>query len=335
MLAASPQIGVRMRRREFISLIGGTVITWPTMVRAQRAKLPIIGFLGPASASAMRSWTDSFVRRLRELGWIDGHTVAIELRWADGHNERYAEVAAEFIQLKVDVIVTTGSGVPAFKQATSEIPVVFAIANDPVGSGLVASLSRPGGNVTGLSIQASDLAGKRIELLREIRPSFKRLAALGSTGNPVTASEMGEVQAAARMLGLEVVRSEIRDSEEIAPAIKALKGQVDAVYVQSDPLMNTNRVRINTLALDAQLPTFSGIRDYVEAGSLMSYGPNFPYLYRRTAEYVDKILRGAKPGELPVEQPTKFELVINLNTAKALGITVPTALLTRADDVIE
>jgi putative ABC transport system substrate-binding protein len=301
----------------------------------QRGKLPTIGFLGPASASAMRPWIDAFVARLRELGWVEGLTVAIEVRWAEGHSERFAEVAAEFIRLKVDVIVTTGTAVPILKQATSVIPIVFAISNDPLGSGIVASLSKPGGNATGLSQLATDLAGKRLELLREMLPSLSRVAALGNAGNPTTAPEMLEVQIAARTLGFQIVTSEIRRAEEIPAVIETLKDRADALYLQSDPLMNTNRIQINTLALNARLPTFSGIRDYVEAGGLMSYGPNFPDLFRRAAEFVDKILRGAKPADLPVEQPTRFDLVVNLKTAKALGLTVPDSLLARADEVIE
>jgi putative ABC transport system substrate-binding protein len=283
----------------------------------------------------MRPWIDAFVARLRELGWVEGRTVAIEVRWAEGHSERFAEVAAEFIRLKVDVIVTTGTAVPILKQATSVIPIVFAISNDPLGSGIVASLSKPGGNATGLSQLATDLAGKRLELLREMLPSLSRVAALGNAGNPTTAPEMLEVQIAARTLGFQIVTSEIRRAEEIPAVIETLKDRADALYLQSDPLMNTNRIQINTLALNARLPTFSGIRDYVEAGGLMSYGPNFPDLFRRAAEFVDKILRGAKPADLPVEQPTRFDLLVNLKTAKALGLDVPPTLLARANEVIE
>ena len=323
-----------MRRRELIGVLGGAA-AWPLAARGQQpGKVPTIGFLGPASASAMRPWAAAFVQRLVELGWNEGRTVAVEYRWAEGHSERFPEVAAEFVRLKVDVIVTTGSAVPAFKQATSVIPIVFAIANDPVGSGLVESISRPGGNVTGLSILAADLGGKRLEILREIVPGLSRLATLGDAANLVTASEMGQVQEAARTLGLEIVRSEIRRAEDIAPAIEALKGRADALYVQSDPLMNTNRMRISILALGARLPTLSGIRDYVEAGGLMSYGPNFPDIFRRTGDYVDS-LRGAKPADLPIQQPTKFDLVVNQTTAKALGLSLPESFLLRADGVIE
>lgn len=275
------------------------------------------------------------MQRLRELGWIEGRTVAIEYRWAEGRSERYAEIAAELVGLKVDAIVTAGGAVVAVKQATSVIPIVFAVVNDPVGSGLVASLARPGGNVTGLSLQSSDLAGKRLELLREVVPGLRRLAIMANAGYPAAALETGEVQATAHTLALHVVTFEIRRAEDIAPAFDAFTGRAEALYVVTDPLIGTHRIRNNTLALGARLPTIYGNREHVEAGGLMSYGPNFPDLYRRTADYLDKILRGAKPADLPVEQPTKFDLVINLKTAKALGIRISPTLLARADEVIE
>jgi putative ABC transport system substrate-binding protein len=260
----------------------------------------------------------------------------IEYRWAEGRNEHLAKVTAEFVRLKVDVIVTAGTAaVVTAKQATSVIPIVFAVAGDPVGTGLVASLARPGGNVTGLSNQSADLAGKRLELLREVVPSLRRLAILANAGSPIGVLEMREAQAAARTLGLEVVTSEIRRVEDIAPAFETLKDRAEALYVASDPLVTTNRIRINTLALGARLPTMHGQGDSVEAGGLMSYGANYPDLHRRAADYVDKILRGAKPTDIPVEQPTKFDLVINLTTAKVLGLTVPPSQLARADEVIE
>jgi putative ABC transport system substrate-binding protein len=298
-------------------------------------RTPTIGFLGPASVATMGAWAAAFAQRLHELGYVEGRTVAIEYRWADGRSERLAELAAELVRLKADVIVTTGTAVPALKQVTSTIPIVFTIANDPVGGGLVTSLARPGGNATGLSQLAADLGGKRVEIMREVVPGLRRLAILANAGNPVTASERRQVEEAARSLGLEVVLSEVRRADDIAPAVEALKGRVDALYVQTDPLMNTNRVRISSLALGARLPTMSGIREYVEAAVLMSYGPNFPDLFRRTADYVDKILRGAKPANLPVEQPTKFDLVLNLTTARVLGLKIPESFLLRVDQIIE
>ena len=326
-----------MRRREFIALVGGIAVAWPLAARAQQpGKLPTVGFLGPNTRSAASEWVAALVQRLRELGWIEGRTVTIEYRWVEGREERFAQVAAEFVRLKVDVIVTSGTqAVIASKQATSVIPIVFATAGDPVGNSLVASLAQPGGNVTGLATLAADLAGKRLELLREVAPGLGHLAIMGNVSNPFTVLEMGEVQAAARRLGIEAATLEIRRAEDITPAFEALKGRSEALYVCTDALANTNRIRINTLALGERLPTMHGSRDFVEAGGLMSFGPNFPDLFRRAADYVDKILHGTKPGSIPVEQPTKFDLVVNLITAKALGLSVPPPLLARADEVIE
>ena len=308
----------------------------PLAVRAQQAaKQPTVGFLGASTPLAESRRVAAFVQRLRELGWIEGRNIVIEYRWAEGRSEPFAAVAAEFVKIKVDVIVTVGSAVLAVKQATSVIPIVFTAAADPLGSGMVASLARPGGNVTGLSIQASDLAGKRLEFLREVIPSLRRLAIMANVGYPAAALEISEVQAIARTLGLEVIVLGIRQIEDIAAAFEALKSGIDALYVVTDPLANTNRVRINTMALTAGLPTMHAFRDLVEAGGLISYGPNFPDLYRRAGDYVDKILHGAKPADLPVEQPTKFELVINLKTAKALDLVIPESFLLRADEVIE
>jgi putative tryptophan/tyrosine transport system substrate-binding protein len=326
-----------MKRRQFITLLGGAAAAWPLAARAQQpAKLPTIGLLGSTTPAVESHRVTGFVQRLRELGWIEGRNIGIEYRWAEGRNERFAEIAAEFVRLQVDVIVTQGTAsVIAVKQATAAIPIVFAGAGDPVSSGLVANLARPGGNVTGLSNQIPDLAGKRLELLREINLDLRRLAILTNIGNPIGVLEMGEVQAAAHKLGFEVLPLEIRRAEDIAPAFEALKGRAQALYVVAEPLIGSNRTRINTLALGARLPTLHGLREYVEAGGLMSYGPNVPDLYRRAADFVDKILRGTKPTDIPVEQPTKFDLVINLTTARALGLTVPDKLLAIADEVIE
>jgi putative ABC transport system substrate-binding protein len=326
-----------MRRRELITLLGGAAIAWPLAARAQPSgKLPTIGFLVSGTPSTQRAWTAAFVKRLHELGWIEGRTVAIEFRWAEGRDQRYTEIAAEFVRLKVDVIVLSGTvGARAAKQATSVIPIVFATAADPVGTGLVASLARPGGNTTGLSLQFTELAGKRLELLREVLPNLRRLAIMANVGAPGAVLEMAEVQATARTFGLDVAALEIRRSEDVPAAFAALNGRAQALYVCADPLLTNDRIRINTLALGARLPTMYGIRDHVEAGGLMSYGANFPDLFRRAAEFADKILRGAKPGDIPVEQPTRFDLVINLITAKALGLDVPPMLLARADEVIE
>jgi putative ABC transport system substrate-binding protein len=324
-----------MRRRDFITLVGSAA-AWPLVAPAQQAgKLPTIGILGVATASAWSPWVAAFVQRLHELGWVENRTVAIEYRWADGRGERFAEIAAEFVQLKVDVIVTAGGAVNAAKQATQVIPVVFAVASDPVGSGLVASLARPGGNVTGLSVQATELVGKRVELLREIVPGLRTLAIMANVGYPAAMREMTEVQTITRALGLDVAAIKIQRAEDIAPVIEATKGHTDALYVCIDPLTDANRVRIVTMALGARLPTMSSFRGDGEVGPLIFYGPNVPDLFRRAAEFVDKIIRGVKPSDIPVEQPTKFDLVINLKTAKALGLTVPSSLLARADEVIE
>jgi len=324
-----------MRRRDFITLLGGASMAWPLAARAQQSSaMPIIGYLA-SSYSATRPWIDAFEQRLRELGWVDGK-VTIEYRWTEARNESTSELAAELVRLKVNVIVTPGTP-PALaaKQATSAIPIVFVAAGDPVGAGLVASLARPGGNITGLSNQTKDIASKRAELLREAVPNLHRLAILANVGNPAAVLEMGEVQRAASALGVEITTSEIRQAQDITPAFEALKGRADAIYVVIDPLTTSNHLSINNLALSARLPTMYGSREIVADGGLMSYGANFPELFRRGAEFVDKILRGEKPGDIPVEQPTKFDLVINLTTAQALGLTIPGTLLARADEVIE
>jgi putative tryptophan/tyrosine transport system substrate-binding protein len=324
-----------MKRRAFLALLGGPA-AWPIAARAQQpGKLPTIGFLG-AALSIESQRVAAFEQRLRELGWIDGRTVTIEYRWAEGRNERYAENAAELVRLKVDVIVTsTTPPTLAAKQATGVIPIVFATANDPIGTGLVASLARPGGNVTGLANQMSDTSGKKLEFLREVVPGLRRLAIMANAGNPASLLDMSEAQATAGRLGLEITTSEIRRAEDIAPAFEALKDRADALYLCPDALLNTNRIRINILAVGARLPTMHGHREYVEAGGLMSYGQNIANQFRRAADFVDKILRGTRPADIPVEQPTKFDLIINLTAAKALGLDIPRALLARADEVIE
>jgi ABC-type uncharacterized transport system substrate-binding protein len=321
-----------MRRREFIAALGGAA-AWPLAARGQQAgKLPTIGFLGATTPSALGRYVAAFTRRLRELGWVEDRTVAIEYRWAEGRSERYAEIAAEFVRLKVNVIVTHGAAPHAATKVTSVVPIVFAANSDPVGSGLVASLARPGGNVTGLSVQSPDLAGKRIEILREAIPGLRHVGVLVSGRSMI---EAHEVQAAAHILGLETPTIEVQHAEEIAPAINALQSQVEALYVCATAFVTANYIQINTLAVAARLPTMHGQRESVEAGGLISYGPNFPDLYGRAGDYVDKILRGASPADIPVEQPTKFDLVVNLKTAKTLGLDVPPTLLGRADEVIE
>jgi putative ABC transport system substrate-binding protein len=325
-----------MKRREFIAAIGG-VIAWPLAGRAQQpAKLPIIGYLVATTPDVSAHRTAALLQRLRELGWTDRQTATIEIRWAEGRPDRAAEIVAEFVRLKVDIIVTSGvPNIAAAKKGAPDTPVVFAIASDPVGAGLVASLARPGGNVTGLSNQSGDVAGKRVDLLRGIIPNLRHLAILANAGNLDSTLEVNEFRTAAGALGFDVVSPEVRQAADIVPAFEALNGRVQALYVTADPLINTNRIRIQTLAMAARLPAIYNAKEFVEIGGLMSYGPNFEDMFRRAAELTDKILRGAKPSELPVEQPTKFELAVNLTTARALGLTIPASFLSLADEQIE
>jgi putative tryptophan/tyrosine transport system substrate-binding protein len=322
-------------RRKFLATLGGAAVAWPLAAWAQQSAMPVIGFLGGPTASASGPWVAAFAQRLRELGWIEGRTVAIEVRWAEGRSERFAEIAAEFVRLKVDVIVTAGPPVFAAKQATSVIPIVFATMADPLGSGLVASLARPGGNLTGLSLTSPELAGKRLELLREAIPGLRQQAIMANADYPPAVRELDEIETAAHPLGIETIALKIRQAADIAPAFEALKGRAEALYVVGETLTAANQVRISSFALAARLPTMHPNRGRLEAGGLMSYGPNFASLYRRAGDFVDKILRGAKPADIPVEQPTKFDLVINLTTAKAIGLKIPEAFLLRADELIE
>jgi ABC-type uncharacterized transport system substrate-binding protein len=325
-----------MQRRQFITLLGGAAIAWPLAARAQQpGKMMTIGFLSGPTASAAGQWVTAFKERLRELGWVEGRNVAIEVRWAEGRSERFTEIATEFVRLKVDVIVTAGPPVFAAKRATSVIPIVFATVADPLGSGLVASLSQPGGNVTGLSLTSPELAGKRLELMREVIPNLRRLAIMANAAYPAAMRELNEVETAAQPLGIETIALRIRQASDIGPAFETLNGRAEGLYVVGESLTSANQVRINSFALADRLPTMSPNRERVEMGGLMSYGPNFPSLYRRAGDFVDKILRGAKPADIPVEQPTQFELVINLTTAKALRLKVSESFLLRADAVIE
>jgi putative tryptophan/tyrosine transport system substrate-binding protein len=325
-----------MRRRDFIKVVVGSTVTSPLAVRAQQPTVPVIGYLGTGTPSTQGQWIAAFAQRLHELGWIDGQNVRIDVRWAEGRNERFAELATEFVALKVKIIVASGGAVPAIMRATSAIPVIFSGANDPLGSGYVTSLSRPGGNITGLSLESTDLIGKRLELLIEVVPSLKHLAIMGGPANHRSAVlEMDKVKASAEAHDIDVTISEISGAEDISSAFDAIKGKTQALYVVSSPLTTINRTRINTLALGARLPTMFGYQDSVEAGGLISYGADYLDLWRRTADYADKVLRGTKPSDIPVEQPTKFDLVINLTTAKALGLTIPGTVIARADKVIE
>ena len=312
-----------MKRREFIRLIGGGAAAWPLAVRAQPAKAPVIGFLVPGVQASHGAWVAAFARRLTELGWTEGRNIAIEYRWAAGDNDRMAEFAAEFVQRNVDVIVSSANGVVLASKATSSIPIVFAAFNDPVATGIVKSLAQPVGNVTGLTVQPSDLASKRIDLLREIVPNMRRLSALANVAGSGFLQETGSIRTAAAVLNIEADIVELRTAEDIAPALARLKGRPDALYVLSEPLVNSNKVQILQTVMEERIPTIFGFREFVDAGGLISYGANFPDLFSRAAEFVDKILRGAKPAEMPVQQPVKFDLIVNLKTAKALGLRFP------------
>jgi putative ABC transport system substrate-binding protein len=325
-----------MKRRKFITLLGGAAVL-PIAARAQRAgKVPTIGYLGSGTPSTQGPLLAAFVQRLRQLGWTEDRAVTIEVRWAEGSSARAAEFVTDFVRRKVDVIVTAGTPTTlAAKQATAIIPIVCLAVTDPVGSGLVASLARPSTNITGLATLSSELAGKRLELLREVVPNLRRVAILFNVGNPAALEELADLERAASVLGLDTVRIEIQRANDIAlPAFEALKGRAEALYVQADLLTVANRNRINTFALATRLPTMHNSRE-MNSGGLMSYGPNLPDLWLRAADFVDKILRGTKPADIPVEQPTRFDLVINLTTAKALGLAVPDKLLALADEVIE
>jgi putative ABC transport system substrate-binding protein len=324
-----------MRRREFIGLLGGIVTPWSSAHAQQPTKSPVVGFLVTGSQASHGAWVAAYTQRLSELGWAEGRNVTIEYRWAAGDNHRMKEFADEFVQRKVDVIISSANGVLIARQATSSIPIVFAAFNDPVAMGLAESLSRPGGNVTGLTVQPSDLASKRIDLLREIVPKFRRLSALANVASSGFEEETNGIRKAAAALDVEAHIFELRTAADIAPALAALKGRTDALYVLSEPLVNANRAPIIEAATIERIPTIFGFREFVDAGGLMSYGANFPDLFRRAADFTDKILRGAKPADLPVQQPVKFDLIFNLKTARVLGLEVPEAFLTRADEVIE
>src|SRR5215471_687558 len=315
-----------MERRELIKLLSATIAAWPFVAQAQQGTPRHIGVLG-ADATVWNSWTVAFVDRLRELGWIEGDTVDIEYRWAGASSKRVSDFTAELLRRHVDVIVTYGSAAAVLKQATTTIPIVLAVAFDPVSAGLVTSLAQPGGNVTGISIQQPELIGKRLELLREVIPQLRRLAIMANANYAPPILEAEKTKATAQALGLEAAPLEIWRSEDIAPAFEAIRGKADALYVVSDALIAANRTLISTLALSARLPTMLSYGDYVEAGGLMSYGPNYANLFRRAADIVDEILRGTEPADIPVQHPTKFDLVINVKTAKALGLTIPPSLI--------
>jgi putative ABC transport system substrate-binding protein len=327
-----------MKRREFITLLGGAAAAWPLGARAQQTgKIRAVGYLSPRASEPSSPVIATFFRTLLELGWIEGKNVTFERRYAENRFEQLPELAAELVRLNVEVIVAEGTlGPLAAKRATSTIPIVLTAAGDPLGTGLVASLARPGGNVTGMSLMAPELGGKRLELLKELLPGLVRVAVLWNAANPYPAIVFNQTLAAGRVLGIEVQSLEVRGPNDVDNAFEAARKQrPDALIVIDDPLTVDHQERITRVAAADQLPSLYGVREFVATGGLISYGTNPADLFRRAAGYVDKILKGTKPADLPVEQPTKFDLVINLKTAKALGLEVPPSLLARADEVIE
>ena len=326
-------------RRTFLAGTGAVLLAAPLAADAQQAgKVPRIGFLSLTSPSDRPPLLDAFRQGLRELGWVEGQNIVIDYRYAEGRVDRLPDLAAELVRLKVDLIVSWGTqGVTAAKNATETIPIVMIAVRDPVGTGLMASLARPGGNVTGVSGYAGlEIVAKQLELLKETVPKIRRVAILSNPTNAYHQLAIRDVNVAARSLGVQLQLLEARGPNEFDGAFAAMaKERVGALLVLSDAMLNSHRTRLADLAARSRLPAAYGVRESVEAGGLMSYGPSFLDLFRRSAAYVDKILKGAKPGDLPVEQPTKFELVINLKTAKALGLTIPQSLLQRADEVIQ
>jgi putative ABC transport system substrate-binding protein len=328
---------VNARRRFLIAAATAVLATPLASLAQQKGKIWRIGVLETISPALNAANFDAFRQGLRELGYVEGQNVVIEYRSADGRQERFPDLATELVRLKVDLIVTRGAPASlAAKNATGSIPVVISATADPVGSGIVASLARPGGNVTGLSAYNVELYAKRVELLRELVPSLARIAGLFNMSNPVVPSQWKEVERGARSLGVQVQLLDVRNPEDLGRAFDAATRQrADALVVAVDALTQSNRQLIVDLAAKHRLPAIYGSDEFVYAGGLITYTVSFPHLYYRAATYVDKILKGAKPGDLPVEQPTKFELVINMKTAKALGITIPQSILVRADRVIE
>jgi putative ABC transport system substrate-binding protein len=326
-----------MDRRTFIRTLAAGVLAVPLDAGAQQpGKVYRIGFLSPRSPSDVGRLA-AFRQSLRELGYVEGQNIVIESRWAEGEYDRLPGLAAELVRLKVDVIVTYAApAIQAAKRATGTIPIVMAGAIDPVASGLVTSVARPGGNITGLSLMAPDLVGKQLAILKEVVPTVSRVALLGNPVNTGNAPQLRHAQETARTLGMRLQSLEARGPNEIESAFAAItRERAGALIVLVDGMLADHRARIADLAAKSRLPAVYGLSDYPEAGGLMAYGPSVLDRFRRAATYVDKILKGAKPGDLPVEQPTKFELVINLKTAKALGLTIPQSLLQRADQVIE
>ena len=327
-----------MKKKIFLSGVAILMLAFVHIADAQPKKVARIGFLAPATRTGYQHHTDAFLQGLRELGYVEGQNIVVEYRWADGNFERLPELAAELVRLNVDVIVAAVTQASlAAKNATGTIPIVMVAVANPVDSGLIASLARPGANITGTSSMTDEVVGKQLELLKETFPKISQVAALWNPANPVfQAIQRRETEVTARALGLQLHFLEAGGPDDIERAFAAMaKERTKALLVLIDPVFTSNRKRIADLAAKQRLPTVSGIREYVEAGCLIAYGPSFPDMYRRAAYYVDRILKGTKPADLPVEQPTKFELVINLKTAKQIGLTIPQSVLYRADKVIK
>jgi putative ABC transport system substrate-binding protein len=327
-----------VRRRDFIIGLGGAAVAWPLTGRAQQAaKIPRIGILSPFSPADTALWHQAFLRGLRDLGWVDGKNITIEYRYSDGRNDRLPELIADLVRLRVDIIVTAVTNdTLAAKNAAGGIPIVMAAAGDPVATGIVASLARPGGNITGLSQMNPELTGKRLELLKEIAPNISSVAVLLNPDDPISILGRNEIELPARKMKVELHLLEVRSTSELDKAFQeAAKARVNALAIMPNPAFVTNLKRIADFAIQNRLPSMYHLREFANVGGLLSYGVDRIDLFRRAATFVDKILKGASPADLPIEQPTKFELVINLNTAKALGLTVPPQLLARADEIIE
>jgi putative ABC transport system substrate-binding protein len=325
-----------MRRREFLFLLNalaGFSVRSTRAVAQSQVRMPIVGVIGAGSQASHGPWIAAMVARLKELGWADGGNVKIEYRWAEGQNERVAAYAAEFVAQKVDVIVSSGPAAYAAAKAAPETPVVAASIGDPVKAGVAQSLAHPGGNLTGSSIQTTDLAPKRIQLLREIAPGVRRLAVMGYAQG--YAGEMESAEAYAKTLNLDVTALPLKTPADIAPAFESVRDRADGVYLAITPFTTVNRAQIIGLALDARLPIVTGLKEYVASGALVSYGTDFEDVFRRAGDAVDRILRGAMPGDLPIQQSTKFDLAVNLKTAKALDLAIPSTILAAADEVIE
>jgi putative tryptophan/tyrosine transport system substrate-binding protein len=325
-----------MRRRDFIIVIGRAAVAWPVGVHAQH-KIPRIGFMGNSTAALETNLVDAFREGLRELGYEEGRNIAIEYRWADGNYDRFPTLAEELIAAKVDAIVTAGTPAAlAVKRATTTVPLVMVAVGDPIGTGLVSSLARPGGNLTGLSSIAPDLEGKRLQLLREVVPALSHVAMFVNSLNPFHVSSMKQARAAAQAMGIKLQLHDIPKSEDLDDAFAAIrKERPDALLILADRVFLHNRQRMMDFTNEQRLPNVNAYKELVEVGGLMSYGPSYEDMHKRAAIYVDKILKGTKPADLPIEQPSKFTFIVNLKAAKALGVTVPSQLLGLADQLIE